>query len=147
MGEDLAEVFPYQLVEPRPRRVARPATVFGDDLGVPPAHVVAAAVPAGAGVGALPASPAAEEGPQEVAVALVVARGEPLDLLLWESFSWTRSKVSRSTISGTGMPIHSSSGRRLAVRPAPRAQAAISCSSPAPGRCSGRRRRLRRRGS
>src|SRR5215203_1729338 len=77
MGEDLAEVFPYQLVEPRPRRVARPATVFGDDLGVPPAHVVAAAVPAGAGVGALPASPAAEEGPQEVAVALVVARGEP----------------------------------------------------------------------
>src|SRR5215217_6003444 len=76
VGEDLAQVFPYQLLEPRPRRVARPAALLCDDLGVPPADVVAAPVPAGAGVRAPPASPATDQGPQEVAVALVVARGE-----------------------------------------------------------------------
>lgn len=41
------------------------------------------------------------------------------NLLFWESFCWTRSKLSLSTILGTETGIHSSSGRRLAVVPAP----------------------------
>ena len=38
VGEDLAQVLPHQLVEPGTRRVARPAALLGDDLGVPPAE-------------------------------------------------------------------------------------------------------------
>ena len=76
MGEDLAQIFPHQLLESGARCVACPAALLCDNLGVPPAHVVAAPVPAGAGVGAPPASPATDQRSQEVAVTLVVARGE-----------------------------------------------------------------------
>src|SRR3712207_9222750 len=57
--------------------MTRSATLFGDDLAVPPANVVAAAIPAGASVRALAASPATDQRPEQVPVALVVPRGEP----------------------------------------------------------------------
>src|SRR3712207_1841317 len=77
MDEHLAQVLPDQLVELAARRMPRSTTLLGDDLGVPPANVVAAAVPGGTGVGALAASPATDPRPEQVPVALVVARGEP----------------------------------------------------------------------
>src|SRR5918997_6366856 len=53
----------------------RPAPALGDNRVVPPADVVAVPIPGGAGVRTLLASSATYQTPQQVAVALVVARG------------------------------------------------------------------------
>src|SRR5215207_5627631 len=75
MDEHLTEVFPDQLLQLSGRYVARSALVFWDNRVVPPADVVAATVPGGAGVRTLLASATADQRSQQIAVALVVARG------------------------------------------------------------------------
>src|SRR3712207_6279503 len=75
MSEQFAEVFPDQLVQLDGRHMPRPTPALGNNRAVPPADAVAAPIPGGAGVRTLLASSATHQTPQQVAVALVVARG------------------------------------------------------------------------
>src|SRR5215216_3275688 len=78
MAEHFTKVFPDQLIQLDARHMPRPAPALGYNCVVSSADVVAAAIPGGAGVRTLLADSAADQGSEQVVVAVVVARGVPL---------------------------------------------------------------------